>query len=520
MASITFIDTVTQIPAAWANDVNTLVYGIFNGSQNLVDAQTVLGLGTMAYQNENNIFVTGGTLNNVTIGNSVPGAGTFATLTVSATPLFPTNAANKAYVDTAIADLNLGNLAVQNNTNAVITGGSISGVDILASTGTFLSLSLINAPVNFSDVTNKSYVDDSIASLGVLRDLSHMSSTNVTITGGTIDDVVIGANSAASGQFTTLTAQNLQSTYGQLDLTSEGYSPSLPAIPIPGYSKGGASLRALLPNRPDVLIQVSSSGQFVVKDVDGTVMMQVVGTGRLLMHGIPDNGQDSIQTQTGIQTNKITVLSAPVGILDGTNKLYVDTQVNSAINAMTSLSNQVSMLGTMSAQNATNVDITGGQINGLSIGNNVPGTGQFTAVATPSIVNPTIGLSIDTSGTNGNAFNLTASDSLYPNVGINLLPMGSFKVGVGAVPILEVDGNQRILIGNPVDDGNSPVQIQGPLRLNSPPLLAAPYITDGQATATLGTNCPANASLTPSMWTQVTIIKNGILTTGYQPVWI
>lgn len=48
-----------------------------------VSATTVLGLGTMAYQNSNNVSVTGGVMNGVTIGGSNPADGTFTNIRVT-----------------------------------------------------------------------------------------------------------------------------------------------------------------------------------------------------------------------------------------------------------------------------------------------------------------------------------------------------------------------------------------------------------------------------------------------------
>lgn len=46
MASITFTDQVTVVPAAWLNDVNTVVWSVFNGATTVALARTALGLGT------------------------------------------------------------------------------------------------------------------------------------------------------------------------------------------------------------------------------------------------------------------------------------------------------------------------------------------------------------------------------------------------------------------------------------------------------------------------------------------
>lgn len=68
----------------------------------------VSGLGTMSTQNASSVAITGGTINNATIGATTPAAGTFtsATLTtgtISTTPSASTDIVNKSYVDNIVA---------------------------------------------------------------------------------------------------------------------------------------------------------------------------------------------------------------------------------------------------------------------------------------------------------------------------------------------------------------------------------------------------------------------------------
>jgi hypothetical protein len=60
-------------------------------------------------------------------------------------------------------------------------------------------------------------------------------------------------------------------------------------------------------------------------------------------------------------------------------KTYVDSAVSSGTGS----------LGTMSTQNADSVAITGGTIDGTTIGATTPSTGAFTSVATPELTSPT-----------------------------------------------------------------------------------------------------------------------------------
>lgn len=68
----------------------------------------VSGLGTMSTQNANNVAVTGGSINGTTIGASTAAAGTFTSITttsgtISDAPVNATDIVNKSYVDTLAA---------------------------------------------------------------------------------------------------------------------------------------------------------------------------------------------------------------------------------------------------------------------------------------------------------------------------------------------------------------------------------------------------------------------------------
>ncbi len=68
----------------------------------------VSGLGTMSTQDANNVAVTGGSINGATIGASTAAAGTFTSVTtstgtISTAPVNPTDIVNKTYVDTIAA---------------------------------------------------------------------------------------------------------------------------------------------------------------------------------------------------------------------------------------------------------------------------------------------------------------------------------------------------------------------------------------------------------------------------------
>lgn len=85
MSDTSFTGQVTAVPADWANDVNDLVYDVFNAAKTAAAARAALGLGSLATQNANAVNVLGGVANNLVLGNLSPAEATFSRV-VLATP--------------------------------------------------------------------------------------------------------------------------------------------------------------------------------------------------------------------------------------------------------------------------------------------------------------------------------------------------------------------------------------------------------------------------------------------------
>lgn len=106
MASTVFEDKETMVPAAWANDVNTLVYTVLGAPTNAGDVRRAIGLGDMAVQNSHLVNIQGGYMDGVVIGSREPVPGTFRSLSmIELTPTLPQHAISKQYFDNSMADI-------------------------------------------------------------------------------------------------------------------------------------------------------------------------------------------------------------------------------------------------------------------------------------------------------------------------------------------------------------------------------------------------------------------------------
>ncbi len=103
---------------------------------------------------------------------------------------------------------------------------------------------------------------------------------------------------------------------------------------------------------------------------------------------------------TGLSTATNAIITAADTVLSALGKLQAQITANlSTLTSHTSATGTaVHGLGTMSTQNASSVTITGGSINGTTVGASTASTGKFTSLAYSEFVS-TAGLNIKESGT-------------------------------------------------------------------------------------------------------------------------
>lgn len=173
--SQTVVDTLTSLQ----NQINTLtgIDGV---------------LGDMAQQNANNVAITGGAINGATIGATTPSTGKFTYLTYTSQSSAPSTPAN-------------GFTLYANNGNAMTWKGANGYLRTFDGT---------------SNTADRVYTlpdsNGTIALTSNLGTIASQNANNVAITGGAINNTVIGGVTPAAGTFTTLIGGGGSANYGQL----------------------------------------------------------------------------------------------------------------------------------------------------------------------------------------------------------------------------------------------------------------------------------------------------------------
>lgn len=289
MSDTTFTGQVTVIPVDWANDVNDLVYDVFNAAKTAAAARAALGLGSLALQEANAVAVTGGVINGTSLGAVVPSSGVFTTLRASGAPTISTDAVTLGYLNTrlgsysSMATMNPASVVLTGGTTSglVMTGGSLNGTPIGASspsTGRFTTLEVSTAiPVASGGTGSNAFVNkyvtyvatpsphlESVATIPLADvlgagTLASQNANNVNLTGGVINGVTLGGSVVYSGlgSLAQQNANNINVTGGTLEnVTLVGVR----------YAYGLQSITAatLADSTKDVFICTANTADYIV----------------------------------------------------------------------------------------------------------------------------------------------------------------------------------------------------------------------------------------------------------------
>ena len=286
----------------------------------------------------------------------------------------------------------LGTMSTQDASNISVTGGSISGVTISG-----------YIPTSAEGVANGIATLDSggqipLSQIPPLGDLNYQGTWNATTNTPTLTSSV-----GTKGYYYVVSVAGTTNLNGITDWQ------------INDWAVFNGSVWQKIDNTDSVTSVNGYTGTVVLTqtDISGTVP-----TSRTITAGTGLTGGGDLSANRTLAIATTGVSAATYGSASIVPVIAVNTQgqITSATNTPIAIANtQVSGLGTMSTQNANAVAVTGGTINGTTIGATTASTGAFTVLSTSSTTSTTPTLSFN--GSNSNiASGATVSGSYLQNI--------------------------------------------------------------------------------------------------------
>ena len=286
----------------------------------------------------------------------------------------------------------LGTMSTQNSDNISVTGGSISGVTVSG-----------YIPTSAEGVANGVATLDSggqipLSQIPPLGDLNYQGTWNATTNTPTLT-----SSTGTKGYYYVVSVAGTTNLNGITDWQ------------INDWAVFNGSVWQKIDNTDSVTSVNGYTGTVVLTqtDISGTVP-----TSRTITAGTGLTGGGDLSANRTLAIATTGVSAATYGSASIVPVIAVNTQgqITSATNTPIAIANtQVSGLGTMSTQNANAVAVTGGTINGTTIGATTASTGAFTVLSTSSTTSTTPTLSFN--GSNSNiASGATVSGSYLQNI--------------------------------------------------------------------------------------------------------
>ncbi len=505
---------------------------------------TTANVGTIATQDANTVAITGGAIDGTTIGSTTPS-------TVSATNL------------TASGTVNLGTDAVE---SAEITDGTIVNADVAA--GAAIAGSKVNPDFGAQAITTTGTLNaDGATTLNGNVGVGDAAGDVVTVAGTTtfIEDITLddGANDVTL-QLTTQTVgpssliiPDLAGAGGTLLTTANvGTIASQDAntVAITGGAIDGTTIGSTTPSTVSATNLTASGtvnlGTDAVESAeitDGTIVNADVAAGAAIAGSKvnPDFGAQAITTTGTLNADGATTLNGNVGVGDGaadvvtvagTTTFIEDITLDDGANDVTlQLTTQTigpgilvvpnlagatetiltdANIGTIASQDANTVAITGGAIDGTTIGSTTPSTVSATNLTASGTVNLGTDAVESAEITDGTIVNVDvaagaaiAGSKVNPDFGAQAITTtgtlnadgattlnGNVGVGDGAADVVTVAGTTTFIEDITLDDGANDVTLQLTTQTIGPGILVVPNLAGATETILTDANIGTIAS--------------------------
>jgi len=334
-----------------------------------------------------------------------------------------------------------------------ITSSTINSTTIGAlvpSTGNFTNISTVTGTISTTpsaatDIANKQYVDYALLGISWKAPAKAATTANITLSGAqTIDTVSVVAGDTVLVKNQTLPAQN-----GIYTVQTGAWT----------YATGSTTWAQYV----GAVIYIVSGGQataafYTTAQPGGTLGVTAMDWYNLSFSSSYTAGTGLTLTGTQFSITNTGVTAATYGSASNVPVIAFNAQgqATSVTNTAISIANtQVTGLGTLSTQNASSVAITGGTINGTTIGATTASTGAFTTLGGTTITASTqfSGAGTGLTGTatslsiGGNAATATSATSATTatNLAGGLAGSLPYQSGAGATTFLSAGTNGQVL---------------------------------------------------------------------------
>ena len=382
---------------------------------------TAASLGTMSTQNATAVAITGGAINNTSVGATTRSSGAFTTLAANGAATFTSSlTASPVNANVIISPTGSGvvtiNPATTGNINNMVIGNSA------AQAGTFTNLTA-SGTISGSGFAitggsiNSTPIGATTPSTGAFSTLTATTSVTFNTTGavtinpttvGSMNNVAIGSATQSSGSFTTLSASGnvagagfttLLAPYALTSSLGTMATQNASAVAITGGAINGATVGATTAANGtftnlvvSTSISATPSGSIIfTAGVPGSINNMSIGavspqagsfTNLAASGTISGAGFTTLLTPYALVNSQVFTgtPSLPTGAT-GVTQTALNNSTKLATTAYADAAVAAQALGTMATQNASSVAITGGAINGTTVGAATASTGAFTTLS-------------------------------------------------------------------------------------------------------------------------------------------